>query len=160
MFNFNSIENDHKIYTICDNFYAYVGIYSDTVVWLEFTYDINDNIIENAKVLYNSLKYFWNNPDEQLKNGRQIYYHLTITLKGNVILRDQFIFVNLLSAKTHNKALSILLLTRLFTCLYKELNITSNTIEKIVGFIRLNTQSDNLLACIKQKDIENVFSEL
>ena len=109
--------------------------------------------------MYVALKTLWIENNDKLSNTT-IVYDLTLKNKDEVLYRDRFSFVNLISPKTHNKALSIVCFIKIFTYLVKTYNISSNTLDMIIGLVRLNKDQNEILSVIKQKDIENVFSEL
>ena len=127
----------------------------------EIIVDFNNNL--SIKILYNvylALKTLWIENNDKLSNTTTIIYNLTIKNKDEILYRDKFFFVNLISPKAHNKALSIICLIKIFTYLVKTYNISSNTLDMIIGLVRLNKDQNEIFSIIKQKDIENVFSEL
>ena len=126
----------------------------------EIIIDFNNNL--SVKILYNvylALKTLWIENNDKLSNTT-IIYNLTIKNKDEILYRDKFSFINLISPKTHNKALSIICFIKIFTYLVKTYNISSNTLDMIIGLVRLNKDQGEILSVVKQKDIENVFSEL
>lgn len=126
----------------------------------EIIVDFNNSLsIKNLHNMYVALKTLWIENNDKLSNTT-IVYDLTLKNKDEVLYRDRFSFVNLISPKTHNKALSIVCFIKIFTYLVKTYNISSNTLDMIIGLVRLNKDQNEILSVIKQKDIENVFSEL
>lgn len=158
---------NYIMYRLYDNFYMSMGTQFDNILHVNFVYELDINISQNIllkdiQMIYKALQNFWALNENILGESQKIYYEFEIISATNhePYMKDRFVFDNLISPKTHNKALSILLLIRIFTCLYINGNIKSNSIEKIVGFVRLNKDCDLLLSTIKAKDIENVFNEL
>ena len=132
---------------------------NEDITLIEIIIDFNNLSIENLYNVYLALKTLWIENDDKL-NNTTIVYELTFKDKDDVLYRDKFSFVNLISPKTHNKALSIVCLIAVFTYLVKTHNISSNTLDMIIGLVRLNKDQSEILSIVKQKDIENVFSEL
>lgn len=133
---------------------------NEEITLVEIIIDFNNDLsIKNLYNIYLALKTLWVENNDKLSNT-SIIYELTFKNKDEVLYRDKFSFVNLISPKTHNKALSIICFIKIFTYLVKTYNISSNTLDIIIGLVRLNKDQNEILSIIKQKDIENVFSEL
>ena len=133
---------------------------NEGITLTEIIIDFNNKLsIKNLYNTYLALKTLWVENNDKLSNT-SIIYELTLKNKDEVLYRDKFSFVNLINPKTHNKALSIICLIKIFTYLVKTYNISSNTLDMIIGLVRLNKDQNEILSVIKQKDIENVFSEL
>lgn len=133
---------------------------NEEITVTEIIIDFNNNLsIKNLYNTYLALKTLWIENNDKLSNG-SIIYELTLKNKDEILYRDKFSFVNLISPKTHNKALSIICFIKIFTYLVKTYNISSNTLDMIIGLVRLNKDQSEILSIVKQKDIENVFSEL
>lgn len=127
----------------------------------EIIIDFNNNLsIKNLYNTYLALKTLWIENNDRLNDTTTIIYELTLKNKDEILYRDKFSFVNLISPKAHNKALSIVCFIKIFTYFVKTYNISSNTLDMIIGLVRLNKDQSEILSVVKQKDIENVFSEL
>ena len=130
------------------------------VTLIEIIIDFNNNLsIKNLYNIYLALKTLWIENNDKL-NNTSIIYELIFKNKDEVLYRDKFSFINLISPKTHNRALSIVCFIKIFTYFVKTYNISSNTLDMIIGLVRLNKDQTEILSVVKQKDIENVFSEL
>lgn len=133
---------------------------NEEITVIEIIIDFNNNLsIKNLYNTYLALKTLWIENNDKLSNS-SIIYELTLKNKDEILYRDKFSFVNLISPKTHNKALSIICFIKIFTYFVKTYNISSNTLDMIIGLVRLNKDQSEILSIVKQKDIENVFSEL
>lgn len=133
---------------------------NEDIALTEIIIDFGNNLsIKNLHNMYLALKTLWIENNDKL-NNISIVYDLTLKNKDEILYRDKFSFVNLISPKTHNKALSIICFMKIFTYFVKTYNISSNTLDMISGLVRLNKDQNEILSVVKQKDIENVFSEL
>ena len=133
---------------------------NENIALTEIIIDFSNGLsIKNLHNMYLTLKTLWIENNDKLSNT-SIIYNLTLKNKDEILYRDKFSFVNLISPKTHYKALSIVCFIKIFTYFVKTYNISSNTLDMISGLVRLSKDQNEILSIVKQKDIENVFSEL